>query len=144
MSDCGDVKKVFVPAHTETHTEIMPENIYALQGINITVKAALKIIDFIQQAHHSLTDYGLRIAVRKDGCSGLSYDMDLAQITPHETNGDKVFQCPNGATVIIEKLSYLYVIGSTLNYTEALTGSGFVLTNPNVKKTCSCGSSFAV
>lgn len=69
--------------------------------------------------------------------------MALDPIAPHKEAGDKVFS-HNGATIMIEKLSYLFVTGSRLDYVEALTGSGFNLVNPNVKKTCACGSSFAI
>ena len=83
------------------------------------------------------------ISVVKDGCSGNSYTMDIAEISPHQKEGAKFFK-KNGATVIVEKLSYLFVTGSVLDYTESLLASGFQLSNPNVKGTCSCGSSFKI
>ena len=61
-----------------------------------------------------------------------SYQMDLGEIDEAKANGDKLFE-KNGATVIIEKLSYLFVIGSRLDYAESMFMSGFQLNNPNVK-----------
>ncbi len=136
MSDCGDVKKVFVGASA---VEAPP----APKGLEVKLRAAEKIRLFLTNDGKSPDEFGLRIRVKKDGCSGLSYDMDLTSLAEATEHGDKVFQS-DGAYVFVEKTSYFYVIGSYLDYIEALTGSGFNLINPNVKKTCSCGSSFAV
>lgn len=140
MSTCGDVKKVFVPNKKEVETPAEQEPI---KGILIEDVSAEKIIQFLEQDNKSPEQYGLWVAVKKDGCSGNSYDMDLREIAPSIENKDKIFE-HNGATVMIDRKSYLFVIGSILGYTEALTGSGFSFSNPNIKKTCSCGISFAV
>jgi iron-sulfur cluster assembly accessory protein len=137
MSDCGDVKKVFVPSSVAT----LPEK--PIVGVEISDVAAEKIKLFLQNENKSPDEYGLFVAVVKDGCSGKSYTMALNPIAPHREAGDKLFS-HNGATVMVEKISYLFVTGSRLDYVEALTGSGFNLVNPNIKKTCACGSSFAV
>jgi iron-sulfur cluster assembly accessory protein len=139
MSDCKDVKKVFVPAASESAAVAAPSP----KGIEIRSRAAEKIKLFLSQEGKALDAYGLRISVKKDGCSGFSYDMALSDLATAKENGDKIFTFED-AHVIIEKTSYFYVLGSYLDYIEALTGSGFNLINPNVKKTCSCGSSFAV
>ncbi|NBV43306.1 iron-sulfur cluster assembly accessory protein [bacterium] len=139
MSDCGDVKKVFVPAAGNAPATLEKPII----GVEITDLAAEKIKLFLGNENKSPEEYGLKISVVKDGCSGKSYTMSLDKIQNSIDDGDKLFK-HNGATVMIEKLSYLFVTGSRLDFVEALTGSGFNLTNPNVKKTCACGSSFAV
>lgn len=136
MSDCGDVKKVFVPSNGSSP---LPP---VTTGILITPVAASKIKLFLEKDQQNPQEYGLHIAVVKDGCSGKSYVMKMAPIQASIDNGDRIFES-DGATVMIDKVSYLFVTGSTLDYTEALTGSGFALHNPNIKKTCSCGSSFA-
>ena len=137
MSDCGDVKKVFVPA-----SPVVLET-PVIKGIEITPKAADKIKLFLENEGKSSSEFGLRICVKKDGCSGLSYVMDLAEISKSKELEDKIFE-KEGSFAMIEKTSYFYVTGSYLDYIEALTGSGFSLVNPNIKKTCSCGSSFSV
>lgn len=139
MSDCGDVKKAFVPIKEEFQKEA-PKPVSSLE---ITEKAAEKIKYFASLDGKTPDQFGLKIGVVNDGCSGKSYTMDLVDITSSKENGDKVFE-KNGAIVIVEKLSYLFVLGSTLDYHESLLASGFQLSNPNVKKACSCGSSFSV
>ncbi len=138
MSDCGDVKKVFVSSGQVAQAPVAP-----IQGVEISQKAAEKIAFFLSQEGKSTQAYGLRIAVKKDGCSGLSYDMGFKLVEEAMRDQDKIFSS-EGVCVMIEKTSYFYVIGSRLEFLEALTGSGFNLVNPNVKKSCSCGSSFAV
>ena len=139
MSDCGDVKKVFVPTKETTQVLDKPTP----KGLEIRAIAADKIKLFLKNDGKSPEAHALRISVKKDGCSGHSYDMSLSDLATAKAAGDKIFT-HDGANVAIEKTSYIFVIGSYLDYVEALTGSGFTLINPNVKKTCSCGSSFAV
>jgi iron-sulfur cluster assembly protein len=139
MSDCGDVKKVFVAPKTVPATPIEAP----VFGIVISDLAAQKIKQFITADNNDPEQYALHVAVVKDGCSGKSYVMKMAPLDEAIANGDKLFS-KDGAQVAIEKSSYLFVTGSVLDYTEALTGSGFVFNNPNIKKTCACGSSFAV
>jgi iron-sulfur cluster assembly protein len=80
-----------------------------------------------------------RLKVIGGGCSGLQYRLDVDD--PKET--DKVFE-RDGAKVVTDKKSYLYLHGSELDYGESLMESGFKLNNPNVKRTCGCGASFSV
>ena len=136
--NCGNVQKVFVPNKDQTKSvKAIPS------GLAISDHAAQKILHFIEKDGKNPSDYALKIAVVKDGCSGKSYTMDLAPIADAEKNNDKIFT-HLGAKVIVEKTSYFFVIGSILEYVETLLMSGFQLNNPNIKKTCSCGSSFAI
>jgi iron-sulfur cluster assembly accessory protein len=114
-----------------------------ITGISITKNAAEKIKHFCKVDGKSHKEYGLRVAVVSDGCSGKSYTMTLSSIADAKKNGDKIFE-RDDAHLIIEKLSYLFVTGSELDYKESLLASGFELVNPNVKKSCSCGSSFSI
>ena len=139
MSDCGNVKKVFVPVADKQKEEIQP----VVSGLGVTPLAAEKILHFCKVDGKSPNEFGLLIKVVKDGCSGNSYSMDLGAISEAKDRGDKIFEL-NGATAMVDKLSYLFVIGSELDYVETLLMSGFQIRNPNVKKSCSCGSSFAV
>jgi iron-sulfur cluster assembly protein len=82
---------------------------------------------------------GLRLAVQGGGCSGLSY---LFKIDTKERTSDHVFGCGD-AKVLIDPKSFVYMDGLTLDYKESLIQSGFVIDNPNAKKTCSCGTSFS-
>ncbi len=138
MSDCGNVQKVFVPSDKEEIKDLKP-----ITGIEITDVAAEKIKFFVESEKKDPDAYGLRVSVVKDGCSGNSYTMELGDVAEGEKNGDKIFR-KNGAVVIVEKLSYMFVIGSQVDYHQSLLASGFQLVNPNIKKSCSCGSSFAI
>ncbi|MCB0421462.1 MAG: iron-sulfur cluster assembly accessory protein [Bdellovibrionales bacterium] len=106
--------------------------------INVSEKAARQIKRLIEDEGdpNSL----LRVKVKKGGCSGLSYVMEF---TTEQQDNDKVFES-NGAKIIVDTESLLYVLGMTLNYDGGLNGQGFEFSNPNAQKTCSCGSSFAV
>ena len=137
MSKCDNVQKVFVPSNEDKTDK------KSISRLEITDLAAEKIKHFTKKDKKSAKEYGLYITVVSDGCSGKSYTMNLKPIKEAEENGDKIFE-KNGATIMVQKTSYLFVIGSTLDYAETLLMSGFQINNPNVKKTCSCGSSFAV
>ena len=60
-----------------------------------------------------------------------------------ERNGDRVFEREN-VKVLVDRKSFLYLRGTELDYSESLMDSGFKLNNPNVKRSCGCGSSFSV
>ncbi len=106
-------------------------------GINITDRAAEKIKQLL--AAEKREAQGLRLKVVGGGCSGLQNKMDFD--APRA--GDKVFE-KDEAKVLVDMKSLLYLNGTELDYKEELMQSGFVLQNPNVKRTCGCGVSFAV
>lgn len=83
---------------------------------------------------------GLRIAVVGGGCSGFSYSMAFEN-SPNML--DKTYNF-NGLKVFIDQASLLYLDGAEVDYVESLEGSGFKFSNPQVKSTCGCGSSFSV
>lgn len=80
----------------------------------------------------------LRIQVKGGGCSGLQYDMSWSEAAKER---DKLFE-REGVKVLVDPKSYLYLVGTTLEYAETLMESGFKLVNPNAKSTCGCGTSF--
>ena len=85
------------------------------------------------------TDFIL-VGVKSGGCSGLSYDLKFDNQTREE---DKIFE-DNGIKIIVDKKSFLYLVGTTLEYSGGLNGSGFVFNNPNANRTCGCGESFSL
>jgi iron-sulfur cluster assembly accessory protein len=105
--------------------------------ITITDRAAEKINESL--GADDTVGEGLRIKVIGGGCSGLQYKLDLDA----QKNGDKVFE-HNGAKLFIDRKSYLYINGTSIDYKDGLTDVGFDLDNPNVKRTCGCGESFVV
>ena len=106
-------------------------------AITVSSNAAERIRGLIAQSDK--VGGGLRVKVVGGGCSGLQYKMDLDVEKP----GDKVFG-EDDAKVIVDRKSFLYLNGTEVDYNDALMQSGFVLRNPNVKRTCGCGASFTV
>lgn len=106
-------------------------------GILLSDNAVAKIRTLLPDAEAS--PRGLRVKVIGGGCSGLSYKMDLDE----KRDGDRVFE-RDGARVIVDRKSYLYLNGTELDYSDDLMHAGFSLRNPNVKRTCGCGASFGV
>ena len=108
-------------------------------GVEITEKAAEKIKYFATKDGVS-DNVGLRGAVKGGGCSGMTYDLD---ITNEERESDKVVE-QFGVKVMVDKKSYIYLVGTVLDFSDGLNGKGFTFENPNAKKACGCGTSFSV
>lgn len=108
-------------------------------GVAVSEKAAEKIRVFAKR--DGITEnVGVRVAVKGGGCSGLTYDL---AITDQELPNDKVVE-QHGIKVMVDKKSYIYLVGTELEFSDGLNGKGFIFTNPNAKKTCGCGTSFSV
>ena len=107
--------------------------------IQITETAA-KRIDVLKTEDKASSDSFLRVRVKKGGCSGFSYKMEFDTQT---SDKDKVFES-NGAKVVVDDQSLLYLLGMVLDYEGGLNGKGFIFQNPNAIKSCGCGSSFGV
>ena len=107
--------------------------------VEISEKAAEKIKYFADK-EGLIDNIGLRVAVKGGGCSGLTYDLT---ITDQERESDKIVE-QYGVKVMVDKKSYIYLVGTQLDFSDGLNGKGFVFENPNAKKACGCGTSFAV
>ncbi len=103
--------------------------------VSLSERAAARIKQLVADKPGS----GLRVKVVGGGCSGLSYRMEIDAAKER----DKVFE-RDGACLIVDKKSFLYLNGSELDYAEELMSAGFKLVNPNVKRACGCGESFTV
>lgn len=82
----------------------------------------------------------VRVGVKSGGCSGLSYELKFDTTLSEE---DKMFM-DNLVKIIVDKKSFLYLVGTTLEYSGGLNGKGFVFNNPNANRTCGCGESFSL
>ncbi|MBI5722804.1 MAG: iron-sulfur cluster assembly accessory protein [Planctomycetes bacterium] len=107
-------------------------------AITLTQKAADKI-KAVFEAQKMPPGSCLRLAVKGGGCSGFSYHLD---VTDKPAEDDEVFQS-NGVRVVCDPKSYLYLIDTQVDYNDDLLKGGFVFNNPNAKRSCSCGASFA-
>jgi len=84
---------------------------------------------------------GLRIAIKAGGCSGLSYTFAW-EASPRD--GDQTFESPDGARVFVDRKSFKFLDGTTLDYDTSLVSKGFIFNNPNAKSSCGCGTSFSI
>ena len=109
--------------------------------IFVSDKAKEKITQLMQEANKPVEEgYFLRVSVVGGGCSGLSYKMDFDN---KSLPADQVFE-DNGVKVVTDLKSFLYLVNTTLEFSEGLNGKGFYFNNPNASRTCACGESFAV
>lgn len=82
----------------------------------------------------------VRVGVESGGCSGLSYKLIFDK---EKKDGDKIFE-DKGVKIVVDKKSFLYLVGTTLEYSGGLNGKGFIFNNPNAQRTCGCGESFSL
>ncbi len=108
--------------------------------IKVSEKAKNKVIELMQDDGFNPSQDYIRVGVKSGGCSGLSYDLKFDKETAEE---DKIFE-DNGIKIIVDKRSFLYLVGTTLEYSGGLNGTGFVFNNPNANRTCGCGESFSL
>ncbi len=108
--------------------------------IKVSETAKKKVIELMHDDGYNYTTDFVRVGVKSGGCSGLSYDLKFDKEKEEE---DKVFE-DNGVKIIVDKKSFLYLIGTTLDYSGGLNGTGFVFNNPNANRTCGCGESFSL
>lgn len=103
-----------------------------------TDAAANKVKELIEEEGNA--DLKLRVFVTGGGCSGFQYGFTFDEIA---SDDDAVME-KNGVTLLIDPMSYQYLLGAEIDYAEGLEGSQFVIKNPNATSTCGCGSSFSV
>lgn len=99
--------------------------------------AANKVKELIEEEGNPALK--LRVFVTGGGCSGFQYGFTFDE----EVNEDDATMEKNGVTLLIDPMSYQYLVGAEIDYAEGLEGSQFVIRNPNATSTCGCGSSFS-
>lgn len=103
-----------------------------------TDSAALKVKQLIEEEENN--DLMLRVFVQGGGCSGFQYGFTFDE---NQQDGDTVVE-NQGVRLLIDPMSYQYLVGAEIDYSEGLEGAQFVIRNPNATTTCGCGSSFSV
>jgi iron-sulfur cluster insertion protein len=103
-----------------------------------TDSAANKVKELIEEEGNPALK--LRVFVTGGGCSGFQYGFTFDE----EVNEDDTTLEKAGVTLLIDPMSFQYLVGAEIDYTEGLEGSQFVIRNPNATSTCGCGSSFSV
>ena len=102
-----------------------------------TDSAAAKVKDLITEEGNP--ELKLRVFVQGGGCSGFQYGFTFDEAV----NEDDSTMVKNGVTLLIDAMSYQYLVGAEIDYKEDINGSQFVIKNPNATTTCGCGSSFS-
>lgn len=102
-----------------------------------TDKAVEKVRDLM--AEEGNPDLKLRVFVSGGGCSGFQYGFTFEE----EVNEDDTVVEKGGVQLLVDPMSYQYLVGAEIDYSESLQGSQFVIKNPNAQSTCGCGSSFS-
>ena len=108
--------------------------------IKVSELAKKKVVELMHEDGYNHENDFVRVGVKSGGCSGLSYDLNFDK---DKVEGDKVFE-DNGIKIIVDNKSFLYLVGTTLEYSGGLNGTGFVFNNPNAQRTCGCGESFSL
>src|SRR5690242_21946567 len=108
--------------------------------IYISEKAKDRVVKLMEEKNLSPDEYFLRVSVQSGGCSGLSYKMDFEnELRPK----DQEFEY-KGIKLVTDLKSFLYLVNTTLEFSDGLNGKGFYFNNPNASRSCACGESFSV
>lgn len=108
--------------------------------ISITEKAKEQLIQLMTNDKVDTTTGFVRVGVEGGGCSGLTYQL---KFDTELKENDKVFE-DKGLKLVVDKKSFLYLVGTELDFSDGLNGKGFQFHNPNASRTCGCGESFSV
>ena len=124
---------------SQTNTAVEPSSALAEPPIPLifTDSAAAKVADLI--AEEGNTDLKLRVFVQGGGCSGFQYGFTFDEAVNED---DTTFE-KNGVTLLVDSMSFQYLVGAEIDYKEDINGSQFVIKNPNATTTGGCGSSFS-
>jgi iron-sulfur cluster assembly protein len=107
--------------------------------ITVTENAKNHALHLLKEENHPADSF-IRVGVEGGGCSGLSYKLEFDS---QKKEGDQLFE-DKGIKIVVDRKSFLYLVGTELEYTGGLNGKGFVFNNPNANRTCGCGESFSV
>ncbi len=108
--------------------------------IKVSETAKKRVSSLMSDEGYDVSKDYVRVGVKSGGCSGLSYELNFDNLI---NDTDKVFE-DNDVRIIVDKKSFLYLVGTTLEYSGGLNGKGFVFNNPNAQRTCGCGESFSL
>lgn len=108
--------------------------------IKVSDNAKNKIAQLMAEDGFDIAKDFVRVGVKSGGCSGLSYELKFDH---NLGENDRLFEEAD-VKIAVDKKSFLYLVGTTLEYSGGLNGKGFVFQNPNANRTCGCGESFSL
>lgn len=111
---------------------------YTPTALQLTERAVQKVQDLIAEEDND--ELKLRVFVTGGGCSGFQYGFTFDELAADDDTAVE----KDGVVLLVDPMSYQYLAGAEVDYTEGLEGSRFIITNPNATTTCGCGSSFSV
>ena len=107
-------------------------------SINLTASAVRKVRELIEEEAND--ELKLRVLITGGGCSGFQYGFTFDELAAEDDTAVE----SDGVTLLVDPMSFQYLAGSEVDYTEGLEGSRFVVNNPNATTTCGCGASFSI
>ncbi len=106
--------------------------------INLSARAVQKVRELVLEEEND--ELKLRVFITGGGCSGFQYGFTFDELAADDDTAIE----KDGVTVLVDPMSFQYLVGSEVDYTEGLEGSRFIITTPNATTTCGCGSSFSI
>jgi iron-sulfur cluster insertion protein len=122
----------------DINTDILTSSAPPMPGIVFTDAAARKVQELVLEERNP--DLKLRVYISGGGCSGFQYGFSFDE----EQAEDDIAVENDGVKLLVDPLSFQYLMGAEVDYSESLQGAQFVIRNPNASTTCGCGSSFSV
>tara|TARA_R110002110_G_C13470397_1_gene720526 strand:- start:4903 stop:5256 length:354 start_codon:yes stop_codon:yes gene_type:complete len=107
-------------------------------SINLSASAVNKVRALVEEEGND--ELKLRVFITGGGCSGFQYGFTFDELAAEDDTAIE----KDGVTLLVDPMSFQYLAGSEVDYTEGLEGSRFVISNPNATATCGCGSSFSI
>jgi len=107
-------------------------------GINLSATAARKVRELVSEEDNPALK--LRVFITGGGCSGFQYGFSFDEAAAEDDTAIEA----DGVTLLVDPMSFQYLVGSEVDYLEGLEGARFVVNNPNATTTCGCGASFAI
>ena len=114
-----------------------PANESIASPLDFTTEAASKVSELIDEEDNQ--DLKLRVYVQGGGCSGFQYGFTFDE----DQQEDDTAVDKNGVRLLVDPMSFQYLIGAKIDYKDDLDGARFIINNPNASSTCGCGSSFS-
>lgn len=107
-------------------------------SISLSARAVQKVRDLVEEEEND--ELKLRVFITGGGCSGFQYGFTFDELAAEDDTAIE----KDGVTMLVDPMSFQYLAGSEVDYTEGLEGSRFIISNPNATATCGCGSSFSI
>jgi iron-sulfur cluster insertion protein len=138
-SESSEPSETSIENNTEKPAPVEAISDPAMAGALALTEVAAEKVKEIRGDENIEDHYALRVKIIGGGCSGFSYDLYFDE----QAEGDYVFDSRD-VKLLVDQMSFMYLMGTSIDYVEGLQGAGFKFDNPNTTGSCGCGSSFSV